>query len=282
MKKYVLVALVLLSIALVAAQDLGMQQLRINAGRPVIAKIGALGKGIAISTTDPLDFKIVKIGLVQVKMNVSEQVIVTNRGLIWLDDTKYQLLNATVTQNTISADVYLNNTLIGNLNLVLVQKNETSLWAGKIEISDKEYNVYILEGKRGFEKTEMGLKIKEFCNENDQNCNQIAKGIGNRFCEKINDPSCREKIAEFCEQNPNDTRCTAVLRNYCANNTDDTRCREMLRGVCKENPADTRCLNFCQDNPEACKIQIRQEVKERLKEKLQEIKENRGKMMGKR
>ncbi|MBU5688617.1 MAG: hypothetical protein KQA41_00095 [Candidatus Aenigmarchaeota archaeon] len=282
MKKYALAVLVLLSIALVAAQDLGMQQLRAELGKPIITKIGALGKGMAISTSDPLDFKIAKIGLVQVQVNFSGQILTKETGLLWLDDEKYQLRNASIQKSAVSADVYLNDSLVGSVNLALVQKNDTSIWVGKASINGKEYNLYILEGNRGFEKQEIKMKVRDFCDENDGNCTQIAKGIGNRFCEKVNDPSCREKIAEFCQENPSDARCVAVMKNYCANNTDDTRCRLMLRDVCKQNPGDTRCLNFCQDNPEACKIQIKQEVKERLKEKLQEMKENRGKMNGKR
>lgn len=219
-----------------------------------------------------------RIGLVQVQVNVSGQIVTRDIGLLWLDDEKYQLKNTTIEKGVASADVYLNDSLVGSINLALVQKNNTSVWVGKLDINNKEYNVYILEGNRGFEKQELGMKIKGFCDENNSDCKQIAKGIGNRFCEKVNDPSCREKIAEFCKENPNDQRCVAVMRGYCANNTDDTRCRLMLRDVCKENPDDTRCMNYCQDNPDACNIKIKQETRERLKEKLQDIKANRGRI----
>ncbi|MGB9693601.1 MAG: hypothetical protein ACPLYF_02020, partial [Fervidobacterium sp.] len=176
-----------------------------------------------------------------------------------------------VEQNAIASEVYLNGSYVGSLTLALVQKDDTDVWAGKLVLNEKEYNIYILEGKRGFKAEEIREKIKEAC-EGDENCTQIARGIGNRFCEKITDISCREKIAEFCEQNPNDQRCLAVMKNYCANNTDDSRCRSMLKEVCKENPTDQRCWNYCQENPESCRLQIRTEVKERVRERLQQIK----------
>ncbi len=283
MKKYWLAIVLLFAVALVAAENIGMQQLRAEIGKPEITKIGAVGKGIAVSTSDPLDFKMVRLGLVEVQVNFSGQIINRQTGLIWLEDEKYLLKNASIQQSAVSADVYLNNTLVGNINLVLVARNDTDVWVGKLVLNGKEYNVYLLEGNRGFEKQEMKQKIKQACSDDDENCTQIAKGIGNRFCEKVNDTSCREKIAEFCEQNPNDQRCQAIMRGYCANNTEDTRCRLMLKQVCKNNPADSRCLNYCQENPELCKIQIRQEVKERVKEKLQEMREvAQTKRMGRR
>ncbi|MEM5799911.1 MAG: hypothetical protein QXZ43_04590, partial [Candidatus Aenigmatarchaeota archaeon] len=146
MKKYALAVLVLLSIALVASQDLGIQQLRAELGKPIITKIGALGKGMAISITDPLDFKIAKIGLVQVQVNFSGQILNRDTGLLWLDEEKYQLKNATIEKSAVSADVYLNGSLIGIVNLALVQKNDTPIWVGKLSINSKEYNLYLLEG----------------------------------------------------------------------------------------------------------------------------------------
>jgi len=271
MKKYVLIAILLLTVALVAAQDIGQQGI---GRRSEIAKIGALGKGIAVSTTDPMDFKMVKVGLVEIKVSFDNKTIVRSQGLLWLDEEKYQLKNATISKNAVGADVYLNDSYVGTLTLALVPRNDTDVWAGKLTVNGKEYNIYVLEGKREFKKQEIKWKIRDACDENDENCVQIAKGIGNRFCDKVNDTSCREKIAEFCEQNPSDARCQNVMRNYCANNTDDARCRGVLKEVCKNTPADQKCWEYCKENPELCKLQIKQEVKERVKERLQEIREN--------
>ncbi|MCS7134907.1 MAG: hypothetical protein NZ893_00505, partial [Candidatus Aenigmarchaeota archaeon] len=164
---------------------------------------------------------------------------------------------------------------VGTISLVLVEKNETSIWTGKLTLHGKEYSIYILEGKRQFQRNELKEKVREYCDERDENCVKIAKGIGNRFCEKVYDQSCREKISEFCEQNPDDPRCRAIAKNFCANNTEDIRCRDLLKEVCKTTPNDPRCLEYCEQNPELCKIHIKTEIKEKIRERLQRTEETR-------
>jgi hypothetical protein len=270
MKKYATALVLLLLVGLVAAEEIGQQRAGI---KPEITRIGVLGKGIAISTADPLDFKMVKIGLIEVRVELDNKTITAERGLLWLDENKYQLRNASISNSSVAADVYLNDSYIGSLTLALVPRNDTDVWAGKLAMDGKEYNVYILEGKRGFLKHEFKQKVKEACKEGDEDCRQIAKGIGNRFCEKVEDPSCREKIAEFCEQNPDDQRCQAIMMSYCSNNTDDLRCRGIIKEVCKRFPNDERCWKYCRENPEMCRLQIKQEVKERIRERLEEARE---------
>ncbi len=282
MKKYLIAIFLLLVVGLVAAEEIGQQRAGI---RPEITRIGVLGKGIAVSTSDPLEFRMVKIGLMEVRVELENKTITREAGLLWVDEEKYRLKNATIEENSVGADVYLNESYVGSLSLALVPRNDTDVWAGKLTLDGKDYNVYILEGKRGFLRHEIRLKVKEFCKEEDENCKQISKGIGNRFCEKVEDPSCREKIAEFCEQHPEDPRCQAIMRNYCSNNTSDMRCRGVIKEVCKKFPNDERCQNYCRENPEACNLKITQEIRERIRERLERIGErmrNRTEVSGKR
>ncbi|MFH8092925.1 MAG: hypothetical protein QXM38_03220 [Candidatus Aenigmatarchaeota archaeon] len=265
MKKYLIALALLISIAIVVAEEVGLQ----GFGKPEIARIATVGKGLAISTTDNFEFYIIKVGMMKVKLTYEKQNITKDVGLLWVDDQKYQLKDINITQDAATANIYLNNTHVGSLNLVLVKKGETFVWVGKMTIDKVEYNVYIVEGKRGFHKNEILLRVRE-CGDEDENCKEIAKGIGNRFCEKINTTSCREKIAEFCEQNQEDPRCVAIMKSFCINNTEDMRCRGIMTEFCKRNPTDARC-SHCQDNPEVCGLQVKAKINEKVRERIQEM-----------
>lgn len=278
MKKIYLAAVVLLLPMLVAAQNIGMQELKPTIGKPEITKIGVLGKGIAISGSDLSDFEIIKIGVVDVKVQFNNQTITKQAGILWVGQDKYVLKNSVIGNGTLSSEIYINDTKIGNLDLVLVEKDETEVWTGEMTLNNGDYNVYILEGQRKFERNEIKQRLQEFCQGNNINCTQIAKGIGNRFCDKIDDPSCREKIAEFCEQNPTDQRCIAINRNFCQNNTDDARCRAILKERCIQNPENEECSNFCEAYPEKCRIM--QQNAERIREKLERIQQLRQRVKG--
>ncbi|MBU5689533.1 MAG: hypothetical protein QXM68_01620 [Candidatus Aenigmatarchaeota archaeon] len=276
MKKVYLIALIMLLPMLVAAQNLGMQELKAAIGKPEIERIGVIGKGIAISDSDSSAFEIVKIGVVDVTVQFNNQTITRQAGILWVGQNKYTLKNSVIGNGTLSSEIYMNDTKIGSLDLVLVEKDGTDVWTGKMTLNSKDYNLYILEGQRKFERNEIKQKFQQFCQGNNTNCTQIAKGIGNRFCDKIDDPSCREKIGEFCEQNPTDQRCIAITKGFCQNNTDDARCRYVFKNMCAQNPNSEDCSNFCQGYPEKCNM-TRQNT-ERIKEKLQQMQETREKM----
>ncbi|MEM0473240.1 MAG: hypothetical protein QXF88_00785 [Candidatus Aenigmatarchaeota archaeon] len=276
MKKLYLVAVIMLLPMMVAAQNLGMQDLKPMIGRPEITKIGVLGKGIAIADSNPTNFEIIKMGLVDVKIEYDNQTITRQAGILWVGQTKYLLKNSVIENGSVSSEIYLNETKVGSISLVMVEKDGTDIWTGEMQIDGKEYNVYIMEGKRNFEKNEIKQRFQEFCQGNSTNCTQMAKGIGNRFCDKVDDPSCREKIAEFCEQNPTDQRCIAITKNFCLNNTDDARCRQVMKRNCMNNTNSEECMNFCQLYPETCGI--REKNAEKIQERLEKVQQTREKM----
>ncbi len=251
-KAFVLMAtmFLLLPAMLVAAENLGSQGLL----KPTITTIGVLGRGIAISEDNPKDFKILKIGIARLKVALQGEEQELAAGVLWLEDNRYLLKNVEIGEGNASADVYLNATKVGNIDLTLVERVNTDIWVGTLSVNEENYNVYILEGQRKFKGFEFGEKISNVCRENPKECNDVAKGIGNRFCDKLNNTSCREKIKEFCEENPNDRRCVAIFRSYCEQNLEDARCRQELAKFCLENPNDEKCETFCQKFPVKCKI----------------------------
>ncbi|MCM8760893.1 MAG: hypothetical protein NC933_01975 [Candidatus Omnitrophica bacterium] len=56
----------LLPTMLVVAENLGSQGLL----KPVITSVGVLGRGIAISEDNPRDFKIIKVGIVRLRVSL--------------------------------------------------------------------------------------------------------------------------------------------------------------------------------------------------------------------
>lgn len=255
------IVFLLLPTMLVAAENLGSQGLL----RPVITTVGVLGRGIAISEDNPKEFKILKIGIAKLRVSLEGENQELAAGVLWLDDSRYLLKNVLIGEGNTSADVYLNATKVGSIDLSLTEKGNTEIWIGSLSVNDDRYNVYILEGQRKFKGFELGEKVSDVCEEHPEKCTTIAKGIGNRFCDKLNDPSCREKIKEFCEEHPDDNRCVTVFRIYCEQNLQDARCRQELTNFCKENPTDEKCLNLCEKFPMKCSQEIRERIKEKLR-----------------
>jgi len=203
-----------------------------------IVKIRSLflvGKGVAVSPLDPLDFKLAEIGIAKVTGNN----ITIKVGILKLDDEKYRIRNVTREEGKIFGYIYLNKTKIGEFELNAVIKKYTEVWAGTLNLNGKNYYLYILQGVRKIKPVELKEKIAEYCKVNK------------------NDPNCRARISEFCKNNPSDSRCRAIFRNYCINNSEDMRCREYIIEYCKENPEKKICrlialrrsAKFCEKHP---------------------------------
>lgn len=225
---------------------------------PKIKTIVHLGKGIAISTTDSKDFRLLKVGIATVTTRSAGEESELRVGVLVLDDVRYKLKDIQVGNGTISGSVYLNDTSVGSFEASSIMKGDLEVWVGTLSISGASYNVYILEAPRPIKPRELGEHISETCKGNPERCKVAIKGIGPANCEKTpEEPSCRERIKNFCENNPKDQRCVALFRVYCMKHLDDARCREAVKEVCKENKDDERCRMmmlktseiFCQKNP---------------------------------
>ncbi len=201
-----------------------------------------LGKGLATSPDDPMDFMIVKAGIAVAKISLSDETVKRRVGIMVLDEEKYRIRNVTKDEDgSVSGSLYQNDTKEGFFSVSSVIKGKTEIWVGKLEVNDKGYHLYILEAPRKIKPVELRDKISEYCKANG------------------NDTNCRERMAEFCENNPEDSRCKQLFRNYCRNNLDDTRCRDALKNYCENNPemedcrlfAVKRTAKYCEENPDA-------------------------------
>jgi len=219
-----------------------------------IKTLGILGKGIAISTTYPEDFKLIKIGIGTVTVELLGEETDLTIGVLFLDDDKFKLKDVEMGNDTASGKVFSDDEEVGSLNVSLTIKNEQEIWHGTLTVNNKNYNIYILEAERRIKPLEFATKVKNLCDEDPEKCSDIANGIGPRYCEKVEDRSCREKIEEFCEEHPDDRRCMAVFRFFCRGNLDDKRCRKELKEFCANNKDDENCEQFCEKFPNVCRF----------------------------
>jgi len=219
-----------------------------------IKTLGILGKGIAISTTYPEDFKLIKIGIGTVTVELLGEETDLTIGVLFLDDDKFKLKDVEMGNDTASGKVFSDDEEVGSFSVSLTIKNEQEIWYGTLTVNDENYNIYILEAERQIKPLEFATKVKNLCDEYPEKCSDIAKGIGQGYCEKVEDRSCREKIEEFCEEHPDDRRCMAVFRFFCKGNLDDKRCRQELKQFCAKNPDDESCEEFCKKFPNVCRF----------------------------
>jgi hypothetical protein len=220
--------------------------------KPKIKTIGVLGRGIAVSTTDPSNFKIVKAGVAIVRVTLAGEEMELKVGVLFLDGERYKLKDIQIGNKTASGNIYSNDTQVGNFNLSLVIKGDHEIWFGSLSVGGQNYNAYILEGEHLAKAEEVGEKVEDLCEKFPEKCTEIGRGVARQLCEKITDKSCREKIREFCEENPNDARCISIFREYCRSHLEDARCREGLKGYCKVNPQAKQCEEFCEKHPSVC------------------------------
>ena len=244
MKKYIVALSIVVILAL---SGIAIAQMP----HPKIKALHVLGEGIAISASNPSDFKVLRIGMAKISVNTAgtdNELIV---GILQLDDMKYALKNIVVTNGTASADVYLNNTQVGSLSLNLVVKPGRDIWYGTITASGSSYNSYIVQAKRNIKASEAAGHVKDLCSDNPEKCKELAKGLGSA-CNRTDNKDCRDKIEDYCKKNPTDRRCVFAFREYCAKHTDDQRCVSELKAFCSKNASADRCKDFCQKFKRAC------------------------------
>lgn len=183
-----------------------------------------LGKGIAASPSDPMDFMIVKFGLGKIRyaINNTETMV----GVLKLDEESYRLRGVVVEDGKATGMIYRNNTEVGSFEVSSVMKGDIEIWAGTMTLGST-YNLYVIEGVRPIKAGELRERVVEYCS-------------------TVEDANCRERLGNYCENNPEDARCRALFRAYCLrdNNMDDTRCREEFRNWCRENPTNAKCIPF--------------------------------------
>ena len=194
-------------------------------------------------------------------------------GVLWVGEERYKVKDIVVSNDTIEANIYSGDEVVGTIAITSIVKQYETVWAGELEINDKQYNVYILEGARRFRPGELGEGLADYCGRYPMKCVQIAKGIATQYCtpEEAQTESCRKKIVEYCKDHPDDQRCIALKRAYCVLHPEDMRCRMELRKFCALNPADEKCVKFCELHPLACGKKSRAvlaRVKERAREML--------------
>jgi len=227
------VALLLLPLPMIA-QNVGIP-------RPRLKVVGLMGSGIAVSQEDPMEFMLVKAGIGTVIVSLLEEEKELTVGVLFLDGTKYKLKDVEIGNETISANLYTNETKIGSFEVSRIEKKGTVVWAGVLTVNEKSYNVYVIGAKRLFKPYEIKERVAAYCRDHPR------------------DPNCRSKIADYCKDHPNDRRCKAITRSYCAHHLRDERCREIIKEWCKENPKAPACRilkfqfktlkQFCEKRP---------------------------------
>jgi|GEM_PF-3524854 len=171
-----------------------------------IDKLHMVGVGLLIDKFDARDFSLFRIGIATVKARINNQTIKVIRGIMIVEGEIYRLNISIVTNDTFTADIYSNNTLIGNMIMSAVLKGDKIVWIGDAVINNKDLTVYILEFPRLFKPFEIREKVKEYCDEKPSEC----VGIGPNYCDKLEDHDCRVKIVRWCEKHLDDTRCKAL------------------------------------------------------------------------
>jgi hypothetical protein len=209
---------------------------------PVVSALGVLGKGIAVSLDDPMDFMLAKIGLGAVKVTIDGEVKRAAVGVLILDGVRYRLKGVSVVDGQATGDIYdSDGEQAGSIDLASVEKDDVEVWAGEMDLDGGSYHLYVIGGARKVRASELRDKVADYCRNNPD------------------DTSCRDRVGEFCESNPNDARCKAIFRKYCiaGSNMDDIRCREYVRDYCSENANLSECVTqgisraraFCEENP---------------------------------
>ncbi|MCD6557902.1 MAG: hypothetical protein J7K31_02605 [Candidatus Aenigmarchaeota archaeon] len=247
------------------------------AAKPVIQKLAILGKGIATNPSDLMDFKIIKIGIGEVKVSLLGEETELVVGVLYLDSDKYKVKDVVLGNGSIEANLYSGEEKVGSINAESVEKEDTEVWVGTIDVGGATYNAYVLGAVRKARPLEIAQKVRSFCEENPTKCKAVVKAIGNRYCEKNpTDPSCREKVKSFCLNHPDDHRCKEIFKEYCVDNLDDARCRYALRVYCKNHPNEDRCKIFlvqttekyCLQHPKAPACVKVAKVRKLVKEKI--------------
>lgn len=222
----------------------------VSAPQSIFDKFHLLGKGIAVSTTNSTDIHFMTIGIAEVNLTsliqkLSQYITLppgipssVEIGVFHFDSASYQLKNIALTNDTATADIYLNSTNVGSLNLEWTTRAGRVLWVGSITLNGNSYNAYILEGATPQSTAMNENQIQNGCERDPGQCSQVANST--------------HAAAIYCTNNPNDTRCTGLKEAYCQTNLDDSNCRPLLFNQCMSTPNSTVCTSACKDHPELC------------------------------
>lgn len=245
MKKLMALAIALLVIgitgtAVMAEDGLGSQ----SAVRAKIHTMGALGNGLAVSQGNPMDFEMIKIGIAEVDIVLSDGIDnIVKVGILYFGETKYKLKDVVIGNGTATANIYdLNDTQKGSISLSSYVKGDSEVWAGTMTLNGQTYNTYVIQAKRVLKPAEKADDTKEYCKNNPVKCMATMKAVGSILCDPAKEgETCREKIKTFCEQHPDDNRCKNLRLAYCKTHLEDANCRQELIERCKQNNTGVEC-----------------------------------------
>jgi len=245
MNKMWLVAITLISIVIAGAATASAQDLLGGQGR-VRARIhtmGALGYGLAVSQSEPMNFELIKIGVAKVSVGLTEEeeeeVLL---GRLYFGEEKYKLKDVVIGNGTVTANIYdFNDTQKGSLSISSYPKGDKEVWAGTMSLNGANYNLYIIQTPRIWKPKEKAEKVFEYCKNNPDKCKAVMKAVGHIICDPEGNVTCGEKIKIFCEQNPEDNRCKALQLGYCRFHLENADCRNLLMQECKKNLSEEAC-----------------------------------------
>jgi hypothetical protein len=207
-----------LTLTVVATLLLAFSSLISAQENPEIEHLFVVGKGILIGAKDPMDIHSSKIIAAGLLLETGKR---TKYGLLFVDRGKYSLKNIEASPEQFYAEIYEDSVLVGSVLLSRISTGESEVWAGPVTLHDKNYNAYYLQFKREFKEEEVKDKLKEYCEENpaDEQCAEVDK----------------------CYADPSAEECQSLTVKYCLENLQDVRCKEFLKERCEEDPT----LEFC-------------------------------------
>ena len=248
MKRAMSVFMVLLVIIspVMAQQTLGAQTVI----KPKIKTIGFLGKGVAVSPDDPMNFMLAKTGIGTLKVVWAGEETELTIGILVLDDTRYKLKDITLEEGKASGDIFKNNTKVGTFDVSSVSKGNIDVWAGTVVIEDSTYYIYIIEAERPFKPVEIKEKVRAAVK---NICASPSPGVAS-ICRQGN-------LQNYCMTHPNDEKCKEIFKEYCIkdNKLRDARCRIFVKKYCEEHPEIEDCVlygmkratDFCKEHPKS-------------------------------
>jgi hypothetical protein len=241
--------------------------------------MGALGYGLAVLQSNPMEFELIKIGVAKVSVGLTEEdEEIISLGRLYFGETKYKLKEVVIGNGTATANIYdMNDTQKGSISLTSYPKGDREVWAGTMALNGANYNVYIIQAPRIWKPLEKAEKAFEYCKNNPDKCKAAMKAVGQILCDPETNTSCRDKIKSFCEQYPDDSRCKALKLGYCKLHMENADCRNELMQECKKNLSEEACdklgeiyQKFAENKPEVAKnapawfLRARERIRERL------------------
>jgi len=229
-----------MALAIIAISLLAVVAIAQEGAKPRVRDLVLVGRGFAVSSSDPSDFKLLRVGVARVTVTVDDVETTLLRGVLNADGDHLRVKDITHDNSSVSGNLYRNDTQVGSISLQSVVKGEHTIWYGTMTLDGASYNVYLFSIHRSHKPDEVRDKVSDYCRAN--------RG----------DPNCRERMEDFCQSNPEDSRCKQILRTQCLNQTNDERCRFEFKEVCKQSPDSEECARFqlkgsnkyCDRNPE--------------------------------